>query len=173
MSKRSSPADRSADLSIRHGTPYAYDKKGCRCSVCGDAYRKWRRPKAAAYRAGHKDTRREYDLSHRTRINQKRRLRNDKSLEYAFNHNKQWTGPEMEIAERPDMTDIQVGAMLGRSQMAVAMIRHRIRNEPKYRQINGAKEPVRVYDWVDGKPKRIPDPATQSKSPKEGETPNV
>lgn len=51
----------------------------------------------------------------------------------------QWTGPEMEIAEREDLTAMQAGLMIGRSLYAVVGMRHRIRNEPKLQRVLGAQ----------------------------------
>jgi hypothetical protein len=51
----------------------------------------------------------------------------------------QWTGPELEIIEREDLTAQQAGLMIGRSLSAVYTMRWLIRNEPKYQRVLGAQ----------------------------------
>ena len=51
----------------------------------------------------------------------------------------QWTGPEMEIIERDDLTARQAGLMIGRSIFAVQRRREAIRNEPKLQRVLGAQ----------------------------------
>lgn len=50
-----------------------------------------------------------------------------------------WTGPEMEIIERDDLTARQAALMIGRSLMAVRQRRQAIRREPKLQRVLGAQ----------------------------------
>lgn len=77
-----------------------------------------------------------------TAVNARKRDRqaaraNAATLESAVNHYKQWTGPEMEIAARADLTARQAALMIGRSMKAVKTMRMRLRNDPKYRNAAG------------------------------------
>lgn len=49
----------------------------------------------------------------------------------------QWTGPELEIASRRELTAVQVAAMIGRSPAAVGMIRHRLKIDPRIDALAG------------------------------------
>jgi hypothetical protein len=44
----------------------------------------------------------------------------------------QWTGPELELCLRQDLTVRQLAEMLGRSFYAVRIMRQKVRKEPKY-----------------------------------------
>lgn len=48
-----------------------------------------------------------------------------------------WTGPELEIAARPDLTAMDAALMLGRTVKAVRHARSRVRNEPKWAMVAG------------------------------------
>ena len=50
-----------------------------------------------------------------------------------------WTGPELEIIEREDLTAMQAGLMIGRSRAAVTHMRSAIRREPKWQRMLGAQ----------------------------------
>jgi predicted transcriptional regulator len=75
--------------------------QGCRCSEC------------------HKGKR-----SYRTSLQSETR-------EKATRHGQQWTGPELEIAGREDLTVRQAAARLGRSYASVANMRHKLKVDPK------------------------------------------
>lgn len=67
--------------------------------------------------------------------------RNDESRLSARNHMNMWTGPELEVACRDDLTNREVAAMLGRTIRAVESIRRRIKVEPKIQQLAGVGMP--------------------------------
>lgn len=52
-------------------------------------------------------------------------------------HGYQWTGPDLEIAARPDLSLARAALMLGRTEAAVQAARQRIREEPKWAQVVG------------------------------------
>lgn len=52
-------------------------------------------------------------------------------------HGNQWTGPEMEIASRHDLTLTQIAKILGRTMCAVQGIRYRMKHDPKTTQVVG------------------------------------
>lgn len=54
-----------------------------------------------------------------------------------------WTGPELEIADRDDLTALQVARMLGRTKGAVEAARRRLRTEPREDWLAGASRKVR------------------------------
>jgi hypothetical protein len=69
------------------------------------------------------------------RLRQKRLARrsgaNAKSRDTAERHGKQWTGPELELAARPDLTARQVAEMTGRTHHAVKTVRKRLQVDPR------------------------------------------
>jgi hypothetical protein len=44
-----------------------------------------------------------------------------------------WTGPELELAARKDLSEAEVANMVGRTPNAVSKIRHKLRTDPRYR----------------------------------------
>lgn len=95
----------------QHGFAATY-RDGCRCSECTAA-------------ATDSTTRRH-------------KLRNAKSRDTATRSGQQWTGPELDIAMRDDLTATQAAAMLGRTIRAVENARHLCRYDPKYINLLGA-----------------------------------
>lgn len=93
-----------------HGTLRKYNE-GCRCDRC--------RPKA------------------QTKRSRQQARANSATLATATNHYKQWTGPELEIAARTDLTHREVAVMLGRSLLGVKGMRMKLRNDPRYRDTAG------------------------------------
>lgn len=61
----------------------------------------------------------------------------EKTTPKARNHGKQWTGPELEIASRPELTATQAAKMLGRTHVAVRAARQKLRREPKWARVAG------------------------------------
>lgn len=61
-----------------------------------------------------------------------------KSLEQAGNRGKEWTGPELELVARQDLTLNQLAEMLGRSFGAVCTARHKANHDPKFIELLGA-----------------------------------
>jgi hypothetical protein len=69
--------------------------------------------------------------------NRKRKSKNDRTLERATNYGKQWTGPELEVALREDLTATQAAEMLGRSFNAVVTARVKATRDPRYTKLAG------------------------------------
>lgn len=65
----------------------------------------------------------------------KTRRRNDESQEWAENKGKEWTGPELEMVARTDLTEREVAVALKRTRQAVAHQRRLLR----------AADPTRVF----------------------------
>lgn len=79
--------------------------QGCRCEVCAAA-------------------RREYRKEHEKKVK-------SETAPGARNARKEWTGPELELAARDDLSVTEIARRLGRTYAAVAVIRHKIRHDPK------------------------------------------
>lgn len=60
---------------------------------------------------------------------------NEASRAGAKRHGYQWTGPEMELAARSDLTAQQAAAVLGRTVVAVNRMRARLGSEPKLMRV--------------------------------------
>lgn len=67
------------------------------------------------------------------------RIRNDRLLDQAKRHNAQWTGPELEIAARDDLSASQAAEILGRTMWAVQTMRKRMRVEPSQQWLAGRR----------------------------------
>src|SRR6266581_3944496 len=133
----------------KHGTRYSYDGRGCRCDQC----RKWKREQDLRYRARNpekaKEKSRRWKDAHpeehlaMTRRNAKKL--NDKLRETAERHGREWTGVELEIASRPDLTARQVATVLRRTLSAVRNMRQRLASDldPRDRMLaNGPQPPT-------------------------------
>lgn len=62
----------------------------------------------------------------------------EEPLPTADHKGQQWTGPELEIAARSDLTALQVAQMLGRTFFAVKTVRGRLRHDPRLSRMAGA-----------------------------------
>jgi hypothetical protein len=70
---------------------------------------------------------------------------NDKLRETAERHRQEWTGVELEIASRPDLTARQVAEVLHRTLSAVRNMRQRLNSDldPRDRMLaNGPQPPT-------------------------------
>lgn len=76
------------------------------------------------------------------RNEQSRRDRENSELAAtATHHRQQWTGPELEIAARADLTLREVAHMLGRTIAAVAYARRGLREDPRKMNLAGLPQP--------------------------------
>lgn len=73
----------------------------------------------------------EFRRRQRRRTDRNRKRTNDALSDTAGNNGKQWTGPELEVAARADLSAAQVAVMLGRTLYAVKHIRQRLRSDPQ------------------------------------------
>lgn len=55
----------------------------------------------------------------------------------AHHHGDQWTGPEIEMALREDLSIKELARLLGRSAYAIASIRYKATHDPKWISIAG------------------------------------
>lgn len=100
----------------KHGI-HKYNKFGCRCDVC---------EAAATY--------------YRTKTND--RLEALAPAATAPRWGYQWTGPELEIASRPDLSALQVAQMIGRTVHAVRTARQRMKADPRFITLAGVRRPT-------------------------------
>lgn len=96
-----------------HGARSTY-RAGCRCADCT----------AAADKSAHE--------------RYKRRLAD--TLPTATKSGQHWTGPEMEVAMREDLTVTEIAKMLGRTYKAVAARRALCRSDPKWANAAGVAQ---------------------------------
>lgn len=62
----------------------------------------------------------------------------------ATRHGAEWTGPELEILARRDLTARQIATMLGRTLGAVNAARSKLNREPRERWLAGVAQPLDV-----------------------------
>lgn len=96
---------------IPHGTANGYAQWGCRCEACTKA--------------------------HNDRTVHRSNAKNSRSQEWAVKRGQQWTGPELEIALRDDLTAVEAAKILGRSFSAIQHARARSRRDPRYIKLAG------------------------------------
>ena len=65
-----------------------------------------------------------------------------RTMERARNRGQQWTGPQLEIAAREDLTAAEVAVLTGRTLYAVKHARRKLRDEPKWIQVVGLGQVV-------------------------------
>lgn len=113
--------------SFEHGYG-GFTHRGCRCDICRTA-------KAEDRSGGNAKAQ---------RLRQSI-TRQAQTLDQAARRGQQWTGPELELVARTDLTSREVAAMIGRTYYAVAKARERLRGDPKTIAVAGI-------------PKGLPDP---------------
>jgi len=135
------------ETAVKHGTRYSYRKRGCRCDQC----RKWKRERDRRYRARNPEkaseqSRRWRDANpeeHQAATRRGQKKLNDKLRETADRHHLEWTGVELEIASRPDLTARQVAEILHRTLSAVRNMRQRLASDldPRDRMLSNGPQP--------------------------------
>lgn len=138
---------------IPHGTANGYKNHGCRCKECraaksaeGKAIRERRRASAPA-NTPH-GTPNGYAqwccrcadcvAAHSKSKTRRRLANNDITRKSAAKAGARWTGPELEIATRPDLTAREAARLLGRSYVAIEHARARCLRDPRYVALLGA-----------------------------------
>lgn len=111
-SRRSRERWRAAGVVPEHGVTGALNY-GCKCDVCRQAANKG--------------------------VREWQRQANDKSLDRASRHNSQWSGPELELAAREDLSASEVAERIGRTMWAVQTMRQRLRKEPSQQWLAGRR----------------------------------
>lgn len=64
----------------------------------------------------------------------------DRSIDGARNHGKEWTGPELELVARGDMTREELMIALGRTSYAINSARHLLRVDPRKQRLAGVAQ---------------------------------
>ncbi len=116
--------------------------KMCQCQ-CGRPYcasirnpRQWTHGLKSTYTVG---CRCELCTCAHTKATEAQRKRvNDRTRDRAEHYKQEWTGPELEIATRSDLTAAQAARMLGRTMHGVKRVRAKCRTEPRYMKLLGA-----------------------------------
>ena len=145
------------DGSMTHGTQFAYIRRKCRCAEC----RAWAAARHQKYFAAHPDKAAESsrklielkladperDREIQARCKERERERNAELAQKAIEggrHWQRWTGPDLEMAARTDLTAAQIGAMIGRSAKSVACMRSALNSKnPRDRMLaNGPAPPT-------------------------------
>lgn len=103
---------------------------GCRCEVCVAAIR---HTKKAWKERNPEVTRLERRKAHDKTVSEWQRA----TSALAVRHRYVWTGPELDLLLREDLTAREIALRLGRSWHAVATMRGRVRSEPKLRRVVG------------------------------------
>jgi hypothetical protein len=136
-------------LARQHGT-YAMHRAGCRCEACvaaNDAHcaemRTKRKPVVRSHGEGRTyqhGCRCEACMAARAAEKLKQQYQyQDASSDKATRHRAEWTGPELEIAARTDLSNREVAAMLGRTFFAVNAKRKQLRSEPRDQWLAGKR----------------------------------
>lgn len=136
--------------------PHSSGRFGRR-SKCRACYRAARRIAEAEYRRTHAQRLREAERERAARLRASRPLwaerRNAEAIGYArdaqaeslpraTNYGKEWTGPELEIAARDDLSARDAAQMLGRTYAAVVNQRRKLRaGDPKKSTLAGLRRP--------------------------------
>lgn len=106
-----------APSSFNHGTTGRY-WQGCTCGQCHRAFRDWKLPYERQPRS-------------RRKVREHKRAANEESLASARNRWKVWTGPELEVASRRDLTAREVARLIGRTVYAVEQKRRALKIDPQ------------------------------------------
>jgi len=120
-----------ADFTIyRSSDGYLYLISRCKpCMVIvGAEYKKINTSYAEAHAEGQKGNKRAWAAKHI-----------HTTLETATNNNKEWTGPEMEIILREDLTVAEMAKMLGRTYYSVTGMRRQCRRDPRKQVLAGVE----------------------------------
>lgn len=132
---------------FKHGAS-AYEHWGCRCETCMAAIaEKDRRPYWRRYRKSPKGsaTQRRYRKTPKSAASQRAVYagKQARTLDNARRHYYVWTGPELEIASRDDLSITQIALMLGRTYNAVVYARRCIERDPRKAFLAGlARQPA-------------------------------
>lgn len=61
------------------------------------------------------------------------------SLSSAVSRGNQWTGPELELLLRDDLSNQELALMLGRTHYTISVMKSKVRNHPKYQAAAGVR----------------------------------
>lgn len=114
---------------IAHGAD-GYTNWGCRCEACRRAHAVQVRPSTARWQERNREARTE-------RSTQALRATQAETREKASRNGYQWTGPELELAAREDLSAREVAIMIGRTLAAVQYMRRKLKGDPKTINVAG------------------------------------
>jgi len=122
-------------VDVPHGLG-GYRNYRCRCTICVQALRDCNasEKQKEAHRKYITTTGRE---RFRQRTAEAHARYQAETLERAFNYGKHWTGPELEMVLREDLTRKEIALALGRSLEAVKTARALARHDPRKRWLAG------------------------------------
>lgn len=107
--------------------------------------RAWREANPERYRQWHEEYSRGRYLTKKPAIRQQimaqYRADQAETLPQARRYGYMWTGPELELASRDDLTSKQVALMTGRTLSAVVNVRHRLSTDPRKISLAGLNDP--------------------------------
>jgi hypothetical protein len=112
------------EVQFKHGLG-GYTNYGCRCDVCAESYKAWRADNPGKqYHVTHPEEAAE--AAHR-KVEEWQR----QTLEGATRYGLQWTGPELEVAARTDLTAREAALLIGRTYASVKNMRRKLAGDPK------------------------------------------
>jgi hypothetical protein len=118
------------EAQFKHGLG-GYTNYGCRCEVCAKAYSAWRADNPdKQYHVTHPE--KAAEAAHRKVAEWQRQ-----TLEGATRYGLQWTGPELEVAARPDLTAKQAALLIGRTYESVKNMRKKLERDPRTINVAG------------------------------------
>ena len=142
----------SAKRPIRHGTPSAWQELKCRCQVCTDARREYKRAERARALESFDPAEHEHGLTGTYQrgcdcdecaeaTRQYLARRNERSRETAHAHGGRWSGREIRYALREDLTMEQISRDLGRTYSAISNVRTAVAaGHPRYMALLHSEE---------------------------------
>ena len=110
---------------------------GCKCEICTAAIKESNAATAERVRKGAIEHTRGGIVSGgpcdrcRVEVSKRRKRNNDRSRENASHHGEEWTGPQMEVIARMDISAREAAAMLGRTFNAVVNMRRKLKSDPR------------------------------------------
>lgn len=122
---------------FKHGTNTGYTYRKCRCDLCIDWQRAARKrrtksKKSESQREAQREAQRKYsEKVGRKKADEFKRSKQVSTRQTASRHGYTWTGPELEIVARLDLTLTQAAEMLGRTYIAVSAKRHQLKEDPR------------------------------------------
>lgn len=157
---------------IPHGTADGYGRWHCRCNDCRDVYMRNRRAQRAARsrnpdperiphgtRNGYENWGCRCDACHKAVVDRQAAREPEtvkrsvaranasmqaKTLPGASRRYQPWTGPELEVAARTDLTSRAAALMIGRTTFAVQRVRYLLRTDPRKINLAGLVEPPAI-----------------------------
>lgn len=118
--------ERRMPLSAKHGGPGMWQTRGCRCEVCVEGRREYRRKHEFGRLSA------DEQASALEEIGGVRARLQAESAKTARRSGGRWTGPELELVARDDLTVSELAERLGRTFHAVSHVRAALR-DPKHR----------------------------------------